>query len=69
MTVYQEKNIIPTVNRGGGNVMVWGCIAASGAGQLTVIDSIIHLAPYHSLLNKVVRPSFQKLKWVWKQVF
>jgi len=33
-----ENDLITTVERGGGNVMVWGCITASGTSLLAVID-------------------------------
>jgi len=28
------KNTIPTVNHGGGNIMLWGCFSAKGTGKL-----------------------------------
>jgi hypothetical protein len=31
-------NLIPTVKYGGGSIMVWGCFAASGPGQLAITD-------------------------------
>ncbi len=37
-TEFQKNNIILTVKPGGGSVMVWGCFAASGSGQLAVIE-------------------------------
>ena len=33
-----KKNLLPTVKHGGGNVMVWGCMAAGGVGELVFID-------------------------------
>ena len=35
----QHQNLIPTLKYGGVSIMVWGCIAASGPGQLATIDS------------------------------
>ena len=31
---FKAKNTIPTVNRGGGSVILWGRFAASGTGSL-----------------------------------
>lgn len=35
-TVCLEKNTISIVKHGSGGVMIWGCFAASGPGQLAV---------------------------------
>lgn len=43
-TVFQEKNLIPSVKYYGGNVMVLDCFAASGPQRLVVIQSTIHSA-------------------------
>ncbi len=43
-TAFHKKNIIPTVNHGGGSVMVWGCFAASGPGWLAIIDGTMNSA-------------------------
>jgi len=32
------RNTRPTVKHGGGSVMVWGCMSASGVGELVFID-------------------------------
>lgn len=37
-TAYRHENIIPTVKDGGGNLMIWACFAASGPGQLAIIE-------------------------------
>lgn len=35
-TAFQQKNLIPTVKHGGGSIMVWGCFAAAGPGQVII---------------------------------
>lgn len=43
-TAFQENNLIPTEKHGDGNVMIWGCFAASRTGQLAFIDSTMNSA-------------------------
>lgn len=53
-----------------GNIMVLGCFAASGTGQLALIDSTMNSA-YQWMLEDNGRPSVQKLKlnqkWTFQQ--
>ncbi|KAI3376712.1 hypothetical protein L3Q82_017136 [Scortum barcoo] len=50
---------------------VWGCFAASGPGQLTVIDGIMNSGVYQKILKDNVRPSVRALKlkrsWIMQQ--
>lgn len=61
-TAFDHKNLIPTVKHGGGNIMVWGSFAASGPGQLTIIESTMNSSLYQRVLEDNVRPSVGKLK-------
>ncbi|KAI4883732.1 hypothetical protein NFI96_020866, partial [Prochilodus magdalenae] len=56
------KIITPTVNYGGGSVMVWGCFAASGPGRLAVINGTMYSTVYQKILKENVRPSVRDLK-------
>ncbi|GBO10149.1 hypothetical protein AVEN_191465-1 [Araneus ventricosus] len=33
------KNLLPTVKHGCGGIMVWGCVAASGTGNLVFFEN------------------------------
>ncbi len=51
--------------------MVWSCFAASGPGQLVIIDGTMNSALYQKILKKNGQPSVCDLKlkrtWVMQQ--
>ena len=51
--------------------MVWGCFAASGPGQLAIIDGKLNSQVYQDILQENVRLSVRQLKlnrsWVMQQ--
>ncbi|CAK9820145.1 Transposable element Tc1 transposase [Anthophora quadrimaculata] len=55
------KNLRPTVKHGGGSVMVWGCMAASGVGNLVFIDGLMDKYKYKSILEQNLQESAVKL--------
>lgn len=57
----EGKNLRKTVKHGGGSVMVWGCMAASGVGNLHFIDGIMNKHVYLAILKKNLKESVQKL--------
>ncbi len=44
---YKDKSVLPTVKHGGGSVMVWGCMSASGTGELQFIEGTINANMYY----------------------
>ncbi|GFX72322.1 hypothetical protein TNCV_822751 [Trichonephila clavipes] len=49
-TALEPQNVLPTLKYGGGNVMVWGCVAHNGAGNLAFIDNKINALAYIDVL-------------------
>ncbi|KAI4905402.1 hypothetical protein NFI96_006692 [Prochilodus magdalenae] len=59
------KNTIPTVEHGGGDIMLWGCFSAKGTGRLIRVKGRMNGAMYREIL-----PSVRALKmehgWVFQ---
>ncbi|GFW16686.1 transposable element Tc1 transposase [Trichonephila clavipes] len=68
-TSYHPKHTIPTVKHGGGSVMVWGCMAASGVGKLVFIDGIMHKMAYLNILQNNLKESADKWGLVSNFIF
>lgn len=58
---YKDRNLKATVKHGGGGVMVWGCMSASGVGRLQFIDSNMDKWMYLDILKRNLQPSVQQL--------
>ena len=56
---YKDKCVMPTVKHGGGNVMVWGCMSATGVGEF--IEGNMNSNMYCEILQQSMIPSLQKL--------
>lgn len=57
----KKENLVPTVKGKGGNVMVWGCMAASGVGNLVLIEGIMDKYKYLNILKENLESSAEKL--------
>lgn len=60
-TALHQKNLSQTIKHGGGNVMVWGCFAASGVGSLEFIDGNMTADSYIDILRRNLHSSAEKL--------
>ncbi|GFT90942.1 transposable element Tcb1 transposase [Trichonephila clavipes] len=60
-TALDPKNLHPTVKHGGGSVMVWGCMASNGVGNLIFIDGIMDHKLYIDILNNNLKETAKKL--------
>lgn len=61
-TEFNEKNLCPTVKHGGGSIMLWGCIAASGTGNISRVEGKMDSIKFQQILEGNLMPSVKKLK-------
>ncbi|GFT82662.1 transposable element Tc1 transposase [Trichonephila clavipes] len=59
-TAFEPKNVLPTLKRDGGTVMVWGCVAHNGAGNLAFIDNKMNALAYINVLRPNLLDSAKK---------
>lgn len=56
----KTKNLCGTVKHGGGSLMLWGCMNASGVGRLHIIESIMDKHLYLDILKENLHASAEK---------
>ena len=54
---WKNECLRPSVKHGGGSVLVWGCISASGVGDTVQIDGIMNAEKYRHVLIHHAIPS------------
>ena len=62
--------VVPSVNHGGGGVMVWGCFAGDTVCDLFRIECTLSQHGYHSILQQYAIPSdlrLVRLSFVFQQ--
>lgn len=58
---HKPINTIPTVKFGGGSIMVWGCFASNGVGEIEVIEGRMDGSKYREILERNVKKSASAL--------
>jgi hypothetical protein len=54
--VWRKPGTIPTVNHGGGSIMLWGCFSMAGTGRLVRIVAKMNGAKYEEILDGKPHP-------------
>ncbi len=66
----ENRDTIPTMKHGGGNIMLWGSFSAKGTGRLHHIEGRMNGAMYREILANNLLPSLRALKmgrgWVFQ---
>jgi transposase len=55
------QNVKQTIKHGGGNIKIWGCMAANGVGGMCKIDSILDSQLYLQILQVELAETFKDL--------
>ncbi len=55
------RNLLPTIKHGGGSVMVWGSMSASGVGNLQIIEGVMDQFVYINILKNNLQTTVDKL--------
>ncbi|KAI4826002.1 hypothetical protein KUCAC02_021661 [Chaenocephalus aceratus] len=51
-TAHHLANTIPTVEHGGGSILLWGCFSEAGTGRLVRIKGTMNAAMYREILDE-----------------
>lgn len=61
-TALNKENLMPTVKHGGGGIMIWGCMASGGVGNLQFIESTMDKYDYLNILKRNLKQSAENLR-------
>ena len=51
-TAHHPEHTIPTVEHGGGSIMLWGCFSSAVTGKLVRVDGKMDGAKYRAILEE-----------------
>lgn len=58
---YNPECVVPTVKHGGGSIMIWGCMAADGVGEMVLCEGRMNSEKYTAVLETALAPSITKI--------
>lgn len=69
---YNSECVAPKVQKGGGSVMVWGCLSGKGKGELHFVEGTVNSDKYIGIMKNYMLPSKKKIfgrrkNWLYQQ--
>ena len=69
---FRPECTVPRVQKGGGSVMVWGCMSSKGLGELAFVEGNMNTDKYLEHMENYMIPSKKKLfgrrkEWIYQQ--
>lgn len=58
---YNPDCVVPTVKHGGGSIMIWGCMAADGVGEMMLCEGRMNSTKYTEVLETALAPSVTQI--------
>lgn len=58
---YLPECVVPTVKHGRGGIMIWGCMASLGVGEMHICEGRMNSEKYIAVLEEVLHPSITKI--------
>lgn len=58
---YNEDCLAPKVQKGGGSVMIWGCLSGKGKGEMCFVEGTVNSDKYIDIMENTMLPSKKKV--------
>ncbi|CAG9565363.1 unnamed protein product [Danaus chrysippus] len=58
---YNPECVVPTVKHGGGSIMIWGCMAADGVGEMVLCEGRMNSVKYTEVLETALATSITQI--------
>ena len=61
--IWRKSGDIPMVKHGGGSIMLWGCVSATGTGRLVRVEYKMNGAKYREILDETCSRALRTSDW------